>query len=263
MLTFTKSVLALLLGLQSVSGLALNPNPYAAALEARQASNGGRSGLQVDLGYEAYQGYSNATVGLDIWRGWVFEHDNFRYSVCLLTFNSIRYAAPPTGQLRWQAPQPPVFNKSSVLPATEYGPYCPQNPDAPSISANNTGASEDCLSLNVYSPKNATGPLPVLVWIHGGGYGAGNGREDLTSIINANGNSFVGVTIQYRVTTPVIYHMIPVCLYLSSLAPLASCHQTKSSGMALSMLVYLISISPCNGCNPTFRFSVAMPHTSQ
>ena len=46
--------------------------------------------------------------------------------------------------------------------------------------------------LNVYSPNNATGALPVLVWIHGGGYGAGNGREDLSSIINTNGNNFVG-----------------------------------------------------------------------
>ena len=53
-------------------------------------------------------------------------------------------------------------------------------------------------SLNVYAPANASS-LPVLVWIHGGGYGAGNGREDLSPIINANHNNFVGVAIQYRV----------------------------------------------------------------
>lgn len=66
--------------------------------------------------------------------------------------------------------------------------------------ANNTGASEDCLFLNVFAPDNATGPLPVLVWIHGGGYGAGNGRQDLSAIMNANHNNFIGVAIQYRVS---------------------------------------------------------------
>lgn len=59
-------------------------------------------------------------------------------------------------------------------------------------------ASEDCLFLNVYAPNDITSPLPVLAWIHGGGYSAGNGREDLSSIINGNNNSFVGVSIQYR-----------------------------------------------------------------
>ena len=51
--------------------------------------------------------------------------------------------------------------------------------------------------MNVYAPSNAKG-LPVLVWIHGGGYGIGDGTQDLSTIINANNNSFVGVAIQYR-----------------------------------------------------------------
>jgi carboxylesterase type B len=67
---------------------------------------------------------------------------------------------------------------------------------------NQTGADEDCLFLNVYAPANASSSspsLPVFVWIHGGGYGAGSGRQDITSFITANNNSFIGVTIQYRV----------------------------------------------------------------
>lgn len=69
MLTFTKLAGLLLFSLQAVSGLARDPKPYAAALHARQSSSGNSSSLQVDLGYEVYNGYSNATSGLNIWKG--------------------------------------------------------------------------------------------------------------------------------------------------------------------------------------------------
>jgi carboxylesterase type B len=59
--------------------------------------------------------------------------------------------------------------------------------------------NEDCLFLNVYAPSDAKS-LPVLVWIHGGGYGYGDGTQDMSEIIAANGNGFVAVTIQYRVS---------------------------------------------------------------
>lgn len=74
---------------------------------------------------------------------------------------------------------------------------CPQTlpavPNAAFIPGN-----EDCLFLNVYAPANARG-LPVLVWIHGGGYGFGDGTQDMTEIIKANNDGFVVVSIQYRV----------------------------------------------------------------
>jgi carboxylesterase type B len=64
---------------------------------------------------------------------------------------------------------------------------------------------EDCLFLNVYSPTTGTDKqLPVLVWIHGGGYGAGNAAQDMSEIINANQNAFVAVAIQYRVCCPLV-----------------------------------------------------------
>lgn len=109
----------------------------------------------------------------------------------------IRYAAPPVGNLRWKEPQTPSKIRNATLQASDFGPICPQSfptiPNAPFIPGD-----EDCLFLNVYAPPT-TKKLPVLVWIHGGGFGFGDGRQDLSEIINANGKSFIGVSIQYRV----------------------------------------------------------------
>ena len=111
----------------------------------------------------------------------------------------IRYAAPPTGPLRWKSPQTPSINLT-LTPATTFGPNCPQTypsiPNAPFIPGN-----EDCLFLNVYAPPTSGKKLPVLVWIHGGGYGLGDGTQDLSEIINANEKGFLAVSIQYRVNT--------------------------------------------------------------
>ena len=60
-------------------------------------------------------------------------------------------------------------------------------------------SNEDCLFLSVYAPSNASN-LPVLVYIHGGGYGLGDGTLDMSAIINANNKGFIGVAIQYRVS---------------------------------------------------------------
>ncbi|KAI1408326.1 alpha/beta-hydrolase [Hypoxylon sp. FL1857] len=132
----------------------------------------------VDLDYALYQGYYNATYDLNI-------------------YNGIRYAAAPIGKLRWQLPQPPAQNRSQVIPAIEYGSQCPQSDPAGGITSTTSPGSEDCLFINVIAPANKT-RLPVLVWIHGGGYGIGNGVFDLSPQIHTNGNSYIVVTIQYR-----------------------------------------------------------------
>ncbi|KAK0906707.1 hypothetical protein LTR02_005849 [Friedmanniomyces endolithicus] len=172
--------LATLVAFAVASPTSYNARPYAHAVK-RQSSYDS-SNLKVDLGYSVYEGYSNATAKLDV-------------------FTGIRFAAPPIGSLRWQTPRAPEQNRSSTIPATAYAPTCPQSGDSAYGTvqpANQSLASEDCLFLNIWTPSNATGPLPVFVWIHGGGYGAGSGRQDLTAFINTNDNAFVGVAIQYR-----------------------------------------------------------------
>ncbi|GAB1319872.1 Carboxylic ester hydrolase [Madurella fahalii] len=134
--------------------------------------------LIVDLGYARYRGYHDPSTGLNYWKG-------------------IRYAAAPTGSLRWQPPHPlPLQTDAPITDATTFGPVCPQSlpavPNAPFLPGN-----EDCLFLNVYAPANATN-LPVLVYIHPGGYGLGDGTQDMTDIINSNDKGFVAVTVQYR-----------------------------------------------------------------
>lgn len=111
----------------------------------------------------------------------------------------MRYAAAPTGNLRWQPPHAlPLDLNAPITDATTLGPSCPQSlPSVPNGFP--IPGSEDCLYLNVYAPANAK-KLPVMVWIHPGGYGLGDGFQDMTDIINANEKGFVAVTFQYRVS---------------------------------------------------------------
>ncbi|QSZ29323.1 hypothetical protein DSL72_003837 [Monilinia vaccinii-corymbosi] len=149
-------------------------------LETRPRSD--TSSLRVDLGYSVYQGYYNATSKLNIFKG-------------------IRYAAPPVGNLRWQKPQQPSENRTSNIQATAYPPHCPQSHDAPMPAKYNFTKSglgnEDCLFLSVWASSNAK-DLPVMIWIHGGGYGEGAGNNDFSELANTNSNAFIIVAIQYR-----------------------------------------------------------------
>ncbi|WP_083527574.1 carboxylesterase/lipase family protein [Curtobacterium ammoniigenes] len=109
----------------------------------------------------------------------------------------IPYAAAPVGQLRWHAPQP-VEPWRGVRAATEPGAACPQQPH-PFTGGISTrfAQSEDCLTLNVFSPFDAD-RLPVLVFIHGGAYRSGaSGIPEYDGTALAR-RGVVVVTLSYR-----------------------------------------------------------------
>ena len=86
------------------------------------------------------------------------------------SWKGVPYAAPPVGAQRWREPQP-VAPWDSVRAADAYGHDCMQEPFGGDAAPLGTPPAEDCLFVNVWAPAPApTGRLPVMVWIHGGGF---------------------------------------------------------------------------------------------
>ena len=116
------------------------------------------------------------------------------------SFKGIPYAAPPVGELRWRAPQPPkpwpVARDSS-----DYGPSCSQSTPPRRVAPASAGArtSEDCLTLNVWTPARRTNkPLPVMVWIHGGGNSAGTSAQTYYDGTAFARDGVILVSLNYR-----------------------------------------------------------------
>jgi len=113
-------------------------------------------------------------------------------------FLGIPYAAPPLGDLRWKPPMPAAKWKG-VRKATDFGARCMQSPVFSDMVFRDPGGSEDCLTLNVWTPsKPANDKLPVMVWIYGGGFVAGatsEQRQDGTVLARQN---VVVVSMNYR-----------------------------------------------------------------
>src|SRR5215469_8504969 len=113
-------------------------------------------------------------------------------------FLGIPYAAPPTGANQWRPPQP-LRPWRGIRLATKPGHDCAQVGSlATGVLTNST--FENCLFLNVYTPPRAAGrPLPVMVWIHGGGFTGGAGRIYDGAMLAAREHVIV-VTINYRLS---------------------------------------------------------------
>ncbi|WP_026919062.1 carboxylesterase/lipase family protein [Gordonia shandongensis] len=141
--------------------------------------------LVVDTGYGPLRGTGTATA--DLWLG-------------------VPYAQPPVGPLRWRHARPPRVRRE-ITDARNHGPVCPQ-PVMPVIDLGAAAvANEDCLYLNVGTPRGAAGSgrsMPVMVWIHGGAYLCGSGSQPLYdpgSLVQssvARGTPTIIVTVNYR-----------------------------------------------------------------
>ena len=120
------------------------------------------------------------------------NHDQVR------AYLGIPYAAPPVGDLRWKPPQSAPKWKGERT-AYSFGARCMQVPFEDMVFQDG-GMSEDCLYLNVFTPANAkdTSKLPVMFWIHGGGYSSGSASEPRHNGDFLPTKGVVLVTINYR-----------------------------------------------------------------
>ena len=108
----------------------------------------------------------------------------------------IPYAAPPAGNLRWKPPISPEPWKEPRL-MDSYGPACPQTEGLLTQKLGNIG--EDCLTLNVWtSAKSEADSLPVMMFLHGGGFARGRGSELMFNKPHLVKRGVVLVTINYR-----------------------------------------------------------------
>ena len=106
----------------------------------------------------------------------------------------VPYAAPPIGRLRWQPPTP-AANWRGVRQAKRFAPACLQSATQYDVHR----GSENCLYLNVYAPGARAGHqrLPVMVWLHGGGFVNGSGNDFNGRFLAATASAIV-VTVNYR-----------------------------------------------------------------
>jgi para-nitrobenzyl esterase len=116
--------------------------------------------------------------GVQVWRG-------------------LPYAAPPVGESRWRPPAPPEawLGERDADPS---GPICIQPPSGGDPGVGPGTPSEDCLYLNVFRPVAGAEPLPVMVWIHGGGFNNGSGTAHMYDGSALARRGVVLVSINYR-----------------------------------------------------------------
>ena len=114
-------------------------------------------------------------------------------------FLGLPYAVPPVGPLRWKPPMP-AAKWSGVRPAQAFGPRCMQPSLYDDMFFRDPGQSEDCLTLNIWTPPAAKpgSKLPVMFWIYGGGFNTGSTSEPRQDGAHLATKGVVVVTFNYR-----------------------------------------------------------------
>ncbi len=114
-------------------------------------------------------------------------------------FLGIPYAAPPVGPLRWKPPAP-AARWQGTLDASAFGSRCMQPALFDDMVFRDPGTSEDCLTLNVWTPaqRPRKGRLPVMVWIYGGGFVTGSTSEPRQNGAHLATEGVIVVSFNYR-----------------------------------------------------------------
>ena len=113
------------------------------------------------------------------------------------SFKGLPYAAPPMGNRRWRPPHP-AQPWTGPRDASRLGAICVQPPANGDNGVGPLPMSEDCLTLNVWTPVAREAPVPVMVWIHGGGLNNGSGTAALYDGTNLARRGVAVVTLNYR-----------------------------------------------------------------
>ncbi|PVF95225.1 alpha/beta-hydrolase [Serendipita vermifera] len=140
-------------------------------------------GPVVDLGYAAYVGNATSPSGI--------------VNSTVTFFGGIPYVRPPLGNLRFRAPQrldESVKQNRTVVSAQSWGPTCVQQPAVEGVGV------EDCLNLNIWKPSSAKpgDNLPVVVYIHGGGFFFGSSPQFPMYDWVAQSQKVIAVSMNYR-----------------------------------------------------------------
>ncbi|XP_023162626.2 acetylcholinesterase-like [Drosophila hydei] len=140
--------------------------------------------------------YSNVKVKVHVRQGIVVgTHAKLPNGVEYESFLGVPYAEPPVGELRFRSPVLLERFKEHELDCSKEGDVSHQRDPL----KQQVIGSENCLFLNIYAPKsNSQKPLPVMVWIHGGGFWFGSGNRDYHFPAQLMQEEVIVVTLNYR-----------------------------------------------------------------